>query len=249
MAHPLPSPPRLVLFDLDETLLDNRSAAQHAMRTCVGERGDIFGRITAEQAFERWSAINAQLWNDYGRGALNGRQLRHQRVARLLVWACESSGECYTEAMASEFGERYLELFVEAARPLDGVPELLNAIAVQVPVGVVTNGFVDIQRARIERSGIGHHISQIVVSEEIGARKPDPAIFHHALKLFGAEPHEAVMVGDSLDYDIAGAGTAGIATVWLRRGEDARADDNGVASASVQNIDELSALLRSRFHQ
>jgi len=244
MAHPLPSPPRLVLFDLDDTVLDNRSAAQHALHACVGERSDIFGTITGEQAFERWVGINVQLWNDYGRGVLNERQLRHQRAARLLVWACDTSGACYTESAANEFMERYFELFIAAARPLDGVPELLDYLHSETSLGVVTNGFADVQRARLDAAGLASRFGHVIISEEVGHRKPQPEIFRHALDLFGVQPDEAVMVGDSLDYDIAGAHAAGLATVWLRSAGDGR-DATAVATASVVEIAELAQLLRS----
>lgn len=54
----------------------------------------------------------------------------------------------------------------------------------------------------------------IAVSADLGVRKPDPAIFLHALNALSIAPNEAVMVGDSLTADIAGAQALGIFSVW-----------------------------------
>ena len=57
----------------------------------------------------------------------------------------------------------------------------------------------------------------ILISEEVGSWKPDPAIFYRALELGNASPAEAVFVGDSPDHDIAGARAAGLTTIWMNR--------------------------------
>ena len=56
-----------------------------------------------------------------------------------------------------------------------------------------------------------------MVSGELGAGKPDAAVFDHALGLLGAEREDAVMVGDSLECDVAGARAAGLGAVWVNR--------------------------------
>jgi putative hydrolase of the HAD superfamily len=51
---------------------------------------------------------------------------------------------------------------------------------------------------------------------EYGIGKPNPAVFEHLLSQLGAKPEEAVMVGNSLERDIAGARAAGITSIWIR---------------------------------
>ena len=75
----------------------------------------------------------------------------------------------------------------------------------------------------------------ILTSAEAGARKPAPAIFDQALALVGAEPEQAIHVGDSLEEDVAGARAAGIEPVLLRR-------DGGPAAPGVRTISSLAEL-------
>jgi putative hydrolase of the HAD superfamily len=76
----------------------------------------------------------------------------------------------------------------------------------------------------------------VVTSADVGARKPSPAIFEHALALVGAAPTEAIHVGDSLEEDVAGARAAGIEPVLIRRA-------GGGALDGVRTISSLAELL------
>jgi HAD superfamily hydrolase (TIGR01509 family) len=74
----------------------------------------------------------------------------------------------------------------------------------------------------LERQGIAGRVDAIVLSSEIGKRKPHPAIFERALAELGTEPSDAVFVGDRLDADILGASRVGMTTVqalWFRADE------------------------------
>ena len=85
------------------------------------------------------------------------------------------------------------------------------------PIGIVTNGPTEVQRAKLELLGIDRLVDFVLVSEEFGVAKPDPAIFREALRLAGVKPEEAIFVGDSVEFDMAGARAAGIPTVWVNR--------------------------------
>ena len=85
------------------------------------------------------------------------------------------------------------------------------------PIGIVTNGPTEVQRAKLDLLGIDRLVDFVLVSEEFGVAKPDPQIFREALRLAGVRPEEAVFVGDSAEFDMAGARAAGIPTVWVNR--------------------------------
>lgn len=84
-------------------------------------------------------------------------------------------------------------------------------------IGLITNGPADVQRAKVELLGVGALVDAVVISGEFGVEKPDPAIFHEALRRLGGAPHEAVYVGDSAEHDVAGARAAGLEIVWVNR--------------------------------
>lgn len=83
----------------------------------------------------------------------------------------------------------------------------------------------------------------VALSCEVGCAKPDPRIFRSALERLGALPDEAVMVGDDLLADVAGALSVGMKAIWLpRRGR--RTDGVVVPDAIVESLDELPGILR-----
>ena len=65
--------------------------------------------------------------------------------------------------------------------------------------------------------GLAPLLDGVVTSAEVGARKPDAAIFARALEIAGVRAEQAVHVGDSLEEDVAGARAAGIEPVLIRR--------------------------------
>jgi HAD superfamily hydrolase (TIGR01509 family) len=68
-------------------------------------------------------------------------------------------------------------------------------------------------REEIERLGVAERVDAIVLSGEVGVRKPDPRIFLAALAALGVEPAEAAFVGDRLEADVAGAAALGMTTI------------------------------------
>ena len=80
----------------------------------------------------------------------------------------------------------------------------------------MTNGAPDLQREKIAASGLESFFKAIAVSGEHGIGKPRPEIFHRLLSELGVSADEAVMVGNSLERDIAGARNAGIRSIWIR---------------------------------
>ncbi|MEV7023229.1 HAD family hydrolase [Kitasatospora sp. NPDC093558] len=86
-------------------------------------------------------------------------------------------------------------------------------------VGVLTNGATDIQRAKLVATGILDRVDAVCISEEAGARKPDPRAFRTAAARCGHELSRDVwMVGDNLETDIAGASAAGLRSIWITPG-------------------------------
>jgi putative hydrolase of the HAD superfamily len=100
------------------------------------------------------------------------------------------------------------------------MPDAIETLARLKPsfkIGLLTNGTPDLQRGKLADSGLAPFFDAVAVSGECGIGKPKPGIFSLLLRELGTEPEAAVMVGNSLARDIAGARAAGIGcTVWLR---------------------------------
>lgn len=124
----------------------------------------------------------------------------------------------------------------------EGATETIAALRQRYTVAIVTNGPVPLQQAKLARFGLTEQVDHVVISDALGFRKPDPRIFHHACTLAGVAPEHAMHAGDSQATDVAGARAAGLATVWVRTG-DQRIPSGPPPDATIDRFAELRALL------
>jgi 2-haloacid dehalogenase len=193
-----------VFFDADGTLFDydtgEAAALEGAFRECELEYRPESGLL--------YSEINAAIWRDYELGEITQLELRTERFARLF----DAIG---VVADSAEFSRRYLAILGTQTSLLDGAGEIVNALSDTVELLLITNGLAEVQRPRFAASSIGGFFAEIVISEEVGLAKPDPAIFDFAFERIGRPAKERVlMVGDNLGSDILGGVNYGIDTCW-----------------------------------
>lgn len=195
----------LILADADDTLFDfsltERIAVEKTFRGM--DAGIPYDELVAE-----YHRINKILWKEVELGTMDTKRLRSERFRRLF-------NELKLPYSPVEYGEKYIGYLSEGITLLDGAEELCRMWSARCPLVIVTNGIADVQRARIERSVIRPYISGIIISEEVGASKPDVRMFEAAFACVGrTDKKNAVMIGDSLTSDIQGGMNFGIDTCW-----------------------------------
>lgn len=228
-----------LLLDADETLFDFRRAEAFALERAFAERG----LVATSEAVSRYDAINKEIWRRLERGEIDQATLKVERFA--LLFADMGVG-----LDAADFSELYLSWLGRGSFLLPGAEELCACLAAKYRLAIVTNGIAKVQRPRFEASPIRRHFEAIVISEEVGAAKPQPAIFERACEAMGIyDKSKVLMIGDSLSSDIAGGAAYGIDTCWLSWGAPApAAGDWPVAGAPaptyiVRDLAELGTLL------
>jgi putative hydrolase of the HAD superfamily len=117
---------------------------------------------------------------------------------------------------------------------------LLALFARRFKIGVVSNFYGNLDRV-IAEADLARSIDVIADSAQLGFSKPDPRIFAATLGQLGVHPHEAVMVGDSIEKDCAPARALGIATIWLRHREFSgrRAACSDLVDFTIDRLEEL----------
>jgi HAD superfamily hydrolase (TIGR01509 family) len=98
---------------------------------------------------------------------------------------------------------------------IPGMDAAVRRLADRFALGVVANQLKEVSNA-LDQIGLGRYIRVRAISEAVGIRKPDPALYLWALDRAGCEPREAVMIGDRSDNDIAPARAVGMWTILLR---------------------------------
>jgi YjjG family noncanonical pyrimidine nucleotidase len=196
----------LVLFDVDDTLLDFGKARDHALAlvlTRFAAGADHGGMVT------RFHAINSHLWKELEAGRVTKDQVLEGRFTRLFA-------EFGVKAAATDANEQFLDGLAAEPFLIDGAPELIETLFGRMPLGIISNGHGPTQRKRMARAGMGERFAFALISDEVGHAKPHPRIFQKALELAGLPASARVlMIGDNFDADIRGAHAVGFDTCWF----------------------------------
>jgi putative hydrolase of the HAD superfamily len=214
-----------VLFDLDDTLYEQRQWLDGAWRAVARRAAHWAVDPTAlDRALRRVAALGSD------RGGIIDSALRLVGRDDVPVAPLLEVFRCHTPA--------HLD-------PYPGVDRLLERLAAQVPLGLVSDGYPAGQLAKLDALHLASHFSTVVLSDQLGRahRKPDPLPFHLALHDLGVEPTQAVYIGDRPGKDVAGAVAAGLTAVRVRTGEWHNEPDDPRALASVPDLDAAVRLV------
>jgi putative hydrolase of the HAD superfamily len=259
---------RGVLLDLDDTLLVEVGSAEEAFRAsgrlAQAEHGvdpEALHRAVRQRCRELWYAhplhpwakrIGVSSWE-----ALWARFLGDQpELGVYRAWAPDYRVESWRRGLADlgvddpALVERLAETFPRERRRrhllFDDALSALTALRDRgMRLGLVTNGLSCLQREKISGGGLESWFEAVVISGELGIRKPNEAPFLAALGGMGIRPEDAAMVGNSLENDVAGARAAGVRSVWLDRNEGA-SGPGPEPDARIASLSELPALLDGR---
>ena len=239
--------PRVILFDLDDTLFAHRAAVARGIQAHVATLGDPYDSLHGASVVDLWHDLEEQHYHSYLAGTLD---YEGQRQARARDFAARH-GVFLDEEAASAWFAGYFERYVESWTLHEDALPCLDSLAERIPgarFGLITNGDAAYQSRKIVAVGLDTRIEHVIASGSVGVVKPDPAIFRHACDVFGVAPGEAAYVGDRLRTDAIGAASAGLTGVWLNRTgavpspEDA-VDARATGVLEIASLAELPALL------
>jgi len=191
---------RGVLFDLDDTLND-RSRSWSVFLESFTSPGDAFLLPCSLPDVHRM-ILNAD------HGGYRPKVEFFDELRAKLPWRLTPT--------RAEIEKLWRDRFPRCTVLRDGALALLQELrARNMKLGIVTNGRVETQIAKIAAMGVEPLVQTVVISEQVGTRKPEPGIFHCALKKLGLAPAECFFVGDDPERDVAGAARAGMRSIWL----------------------------------
>lgn len=232
MIEPFDPVPRSILLDLDDTLCDYTSARDLRLRIAFSEATGL-----AEDAPELGALVAASV-AAHPHGADHFVDL----LARFGYPDTARAQEAAAWYRANRF--HGLALFADAAAVL----EHLRFPGIGLPartLGIITNGPAEVQREKVSLLQVEPLVDFVIISGEFGVAKPDPSIFREALQRAGAAPEETVFVGDSAEYDIAGAHASGLRTVWVNRRGTPWAAAGRAPDRQILHIGQLPPLVGS----
>ena len=154
----------LLLCDADDTLFDFKKAEENAF----AEACRTMGFEGTPELLGTYSVINAALWKLLEQGGITQKVLRVRRFEQFLEKIGRNDLDAQTMATV------YADALGRQSVPIEGAIDAVARWSRIVPVIIVTNGISKIQHGRMNGSEVRHYIRGMVISEEVGAAKPDP---------------------------------------------------------------------------
>lgn len=223
--------PRAICFDLDNTLWDVWPVirrAEQAMYQYLVERYPKIAAVhtveTMREARERTALLYPQMKHDF-------------TFLRLQALRDHARDSGYEEAMAEEA----FEIFIRARNEVELYEDVLPGLATlrgRYRLFTASNGNAD-----LEKIGLAPYFERTIAARQVGALKPDPAIFYKVVEGADLALQDVVYVGDDPHLDVEGARAAGMRAIWINRTEADWPHDIEPPEATVRSLTELATLL------
>jgi HAD superfamily hydrolase (TIGR01509 family) len=236
---------RLLCLDAGFTLLSPRRTLAEALSGVLSDDGHS---ITEEEMRVAWEEADRWFWDEYHRpgndtwsdDARIEEYWRHYHGVMLERLGIEAHREMLDRILASQFA-------ADAWEPYPDVEPMLADVQQRgVRIGVVSDWGSNL-RGIVADLGLDRYFDFVLPSGAVGVAKPNPVFFRMALEAVGAEPADALMVGDSYRADVRGAWSAGMDAVWLDRRDGANITPSGEPIPSdvrrIHGLDELPAIV------
>ncbi|WP_029230935.1 YjjG family noncanonical pyrimidine nucleotidase [Butyrivibrio sp. VCB2006] len=243
---------RVILWDLDNTLLDFDVAEKEALTTDFKEFG--LPEFT-EDMLSEYMVINRRRWQALERGEMEKQEVLEGRFREFFGL------KGFDTSIAAAFNDRYQELLGETICYRDNSYELVKELKGKYLQCMASNGTKKAQTGKLLNSGFDKLFDLSFISEEIGVEKPAIGFFDVALEevnkwllenetkireeyLGKVKPSEILMVGDSLTSDMRGANNAGLIACWYNPKNIT--NDLGVSiDHEIKNLNEIYDILNS----
>lgn len=241
---------KAVFIDWDDTIGDFLGAAKLALQDMYEKYNLSEYFASFEEFFLLYKPHNLELWDKYGKDQVTKEYLSFDRFFFPLMHGSKGGERRLGDkairqevaALAEQMSEDFLNMTTARFSLLEGAEELVRYLAAKYPLTVVTNGFVEVQYEKFDKSGLRDCFAHIVLSEEVGCQKPNPRIFEEALRMNNLSAEDVVMIGDSWNSDIQGAINAGIDQIWIRKSKDPLPEGQS-ATYLVQSLSEVMEIL------
>lgn len=217
-----------IFFDLDHTLWDfDKNSALTFEK--IFKINSI--EVNLDSFLEVYVPINFNYWKLYRENKVDKSDLKFARLNDTF----KALKVNISASLVHKLSDDYVTHLSSFNHLFSGTIEILEFLSLKYNLHIITNGFKEIQQAKLNQSNIDHYFLTVTNSEMVGVKKPNPKIFHYALKAANATIKNSLMIGDNLEADINGALNIGMDAICFNYHKE-------VLSSNIIGIDQLVEL-------
>ncbi len=214
-----------IFFDLDHTLWDFEVNSAKTFQTIFIKNNM---NIDNNQFLQYYKPINMDYWKLFRENKVSKSDLKYGRLKDTFD-ALEFK---ISDDLINKLAIDYISVLPTFNEVFEGTYDILNYLKSKYKLHIITNGFSEIQATKLKNSKLDGYFEEIITSESVGVKKPNPEIFAYALKIANAQKQESVMIGDSWEADIIGAKNFGILPIYCNF-------ENQPKDSSILSIERL----------
>lgn len=239
---------KILIFDLDDTLIDNQENTKFAFAKMLSEKGIEY----SEEKFATWRAIDTQFWLDRQDGKIeipdNLRNETGKKSDEFLDWLRSQRVLLYfnnsiTNREAIDLNTMYMHSLNEKVVPTKGARDVLEYLAKKYKIIVATNGPSVATEQKLKKIQCLQCISEVLSADMIGYMKPRTEFFNAIEKRYADHTtSDYLIIGDSLKSDVGLGMNTGIDSCWLNRNND-ELENSYTPTYVIKELGELKQLL------
>lgn len=222
-----------IFFDLDHTLWDYE-------RNSIAALGELHVRfklaefVSFEGFLKTYQKVNEKLWHKFNNGQIERDYIKKYRFAEVL-----QKLKIHIDHQPSDLHDFFLSNCSNRSEVFPYCHETLSYLKEKYPMAIITNGFPEAQYPKMSAASLNQYFDEIVISQEVGYRKPEKEIFDLSLRRLNARAETSVMIGDNPKTDIRGARDAGLQTIFF----NPKGTHKSVSEYQIESLQELINIL------
>lgn len=202
-----------IFFDLDHTLWDFEKNSSITFSKLLNKYSID---VNFQEFLKIYKPINFKYWKLYREEKISKEFLRFNRLKS----AFDELKIKVSADVIDEISADYIKFLPENNFLINNSFYILNYLKKKYKLHIITNGFTDVQNKKMKNSGLINYFVNIIDSESVGVKKPNPKIFKYALDLSKTTGTKSLMIGDSLEADILGSLNCGFNAIHLIQNDE-----------------------------
>jgi putative hydrolase of the HAD superfamily len=196
-----------IFFDLDHTLWDFETNSSKTF-SFILKKNEL--DINFNDFIEVYKPINHKYWKLFREDKVSKKDLRYFRLKE----AFDAISYKASDEIIHTLSEEYITFLSQHNTLFNNAIEVLEYLKEKYVMHIITNGFEEVQFKKLKNSNLLPFFDQIITSEKVGVKKPNPKIFQYAMDISGASSNESIMIGDNFEADILGAINVGMQAIF-----------------------------------